>query len=588
MSQDIGAVKKRMLYRHFGSIFFKNLKLTTLVVVLPVALMAAICYIAYQNYHKSQISVYGFKTVRAFQSETDGMFLACAGQLNYLIADTHVSVFLQTGKGEQMFYNDYYLHHLLQMQKFTLDYLYDTYIYSERSGLVVSNMGIVTPENLYDTGWLGSYYENRGNRYWAEIRNPASASSLVPRRVISLYQAVTYGRNSNGAVILNIDFERFAARIAALRGEYDAALCIVDENGSLVSNLWGDPADYLTPRNWEKLSGGADYIQADRFILYRAAIARSPWQYVFAVPLSMYSAELASLRNMLVGMVIGGTSATVLVAVLISLRIYRPFRNIAAVLGKPLDYTETAAFNADEEGHIISAIKNTIHENAAISQELEERIALLRRAQSVALQTQISPHFLYNTLDAISWIAMRLTGGKNDASVMLGKLGSMLRYCLENAETLVPLHRELDNARTYLDLQMLRYKDKFTVEWDIAEEAGNVPVMKLLVQPLVENAIYHGIKPMSGPGVIGVSASLNGRNLEVCVWDNGAGIPPKALERLTAVIKNADLKQEQHIGLGNVSQRIRLFYGEGYGLDIEAAEGKGTKVTVTLPAGPGN
>jgi two-component system sensor histidine kinase YesM len=583
MSNNTNRAKKRLLYRHFGNIFFKNLKLTSLIIILPVALMVAICYIAFQNYLKSEIIIYSGKSIRAIQSETDRIFNECASQMNFLLADLDVSVFLQTDRGDPMLYDYRYLNKMIQLQRYTQDYMYGTYIYSERNGYVVSNMGVVEPENLYDSSWLDSYEKNKDQRFRIEFRETNSSSRIVPRRLISIYETVAYGYGSDGVVICNIDYDLFIKHISTLRGEYDAALSIVDENDAMVANLWGDPADYLTSANLGAFRNDKDYVQADRLILYRAPIAGSRWQYIFAVPIAMYDANLASLRGMLLGITIGGTAATILIAVLISLRIYRPFRNIAGVLGNPLDFPETVAFNDDEEGHIISAIKKTIHENAAISKELEERIVLLKQAQNLALQTQINPHFLYNTLDAINWTAMRLTGGKNDVSIMLGKLASMLRYCLENAETLVPLQHELDNARTYLDLQMIRYKGKFTVEWNIADETRNVPVMKLLLQPLVENAIYHGVKPMPGQGVIGVSAVVTNHELVICVSDNGAGMPLRTLECLNNSMKSADVKEEQHIGIGNVNQRIRLFFGDKYGVFISAVEGKGAQVTVTIP-----
>ena len=107
--------------------------------------------------------------------------------------------------------------------------------------------------------------------------------------------------------------------------------------------------------------------------------------------------------------------------------------------------------------------------NEQITEELSQRVALLKQAQAVALQSQINPHFLHNTLDSISWTAIRLTGGKNKASVMLTKLAQILRYSLDDVDTLVPLRKELENTRIYLELQELRYNNCFCVEWDIEE-----------------------------------------------------------------------------------------------------------------------
>lgn len=114
---------------------------------------------------------------------------------------------------------------------------------------------------------------------------------------------------------------------------------------------------------------------------------------------------------------------------------------------------------------------------------------------------------------------MALTGGKNQTSIMINQLSSMLRYSLEDVNTLVPLERELDNARTYLDLQSARYKNKFQTEWQIDADVRSCLVIKILLQPLLENAIYHGIKPLSGMGHIRIGASRKGDILEIWVED---------------------------------------------------------------------
>ena len=178
---------------------------------------------------------------------------------------------------------------------------------------------------------------------------------------------------------------------------------------------------------------------------------------------------------------------------------------------------------------------------------------------------------------------MRLTGGKNEASVMITKLASMLRFSLESIETLVSFERELENVMIYIELQQIRYKDKFSVEWDLDDSIKNCKVLKLLLQPVVENAVYHGILPMDGKGMIKISATVKDRYAVMMVEDNGVGMEKSTLDRLNMIMKSENIMECEHIGIANVNQRIKLFFGEEYSVIIESEQGRGTKVTMPLP-----
>lgn len=240
-----------------------------------------------------------------------------------------------------------------------------------------------------------------------------------------------------------------------------------------------------------------------------------------------------------------------------------------------------ATISGDEEAFVLDSIRGMSLKNEQITEELSHRVALLKQAQSVALQSQINPHFLHNTLDSISWATMRLTGGKNEASVMLSKLAQILRYSLDDADTLVPLRKELDNTRIYLELQELRYKNCFSVEWDIQETVLDSQVIKIMLQPIVENAIQHGLKQFGKDGVIRISAREQNGLLQVTIWNNGVSIQPDRLATIQAALHSDMIKQRENIGIVNVHQRIRLFYGDEYGLEISS--GEGTWVTLNLP-----
>lgn len=581
MSESVHFGNKRIGKYRLGSLFIKNLALISMLIILPLTSMLIIYSIAFDSFLSGEINNYGSKSIKVIQTQTDEMIDTFTRQIKQFAGDLGVSVFIQTAQGESIFYDFQEISKQMRTQSRMAEYLHSIYIYSDKSGKVISNIGEVFPESLYDMDWLESYREHKGrDSSWYEIRTTEN-SSILPQKILSLYMAVRYGRGDNsGVIVYNIDLTAYHEQLRQLRTAYDEALFITDGEGNIVETIWGEPSllqgDVL-------FTDGISYVKKNDHVLYTVPIQGTSWWYAAAVPLAMYEQNLRPLRMMITMILIVGIAITALLAFFISLRIYKPYRSIRNMLEQPVGYTESILARG-EEGYILSAIRDALSENKAINRELEERIRLLKRAQALALQAQINPHFLHNTLDAINWRAMRLTGGKNEASEMISKLAAMLRYALEDSGTLVTLGEELENVRTYLELQALRYKDRFRVAWEVEEGLSSLYVMKLTLQPIVENAIYHGLKPIEGKGVITLSAHAAGSKINLSVVDNGAGIDTKTLLELREDLNDVlSIKEEKHIGLLNVHQRIRLFFGDAYGVSIVSEVGRGTSVTVTLP-----
>jgi two-component system sensor histidine kinase YesM len=209
----------------------------------------------------------------------------------------------------------------------------------------------------------------------------------------------------------------------------------------------------------------------------------------------------------------------------------------------------------------------------------------LKKAELRALQAQINPHFLYNTLDTIIWMA---ESKKTDQVVrMVTALSSFFRISLSKGMDWITIGEELERIRSYLTIQKMRYRDilDFTIEME--EGVSEHTVLKLILQPLVENALYHGIKNKRRGGTIVVRASRKGREeIQLEVEDNGIGFTPEKLAQLRAELEDdsGDIKLESGFGIGNVNRRIRLYYGKPYGLSVESEYSTGTRVTLVIPA----
>jgi two-component system sensor histidine kinase YesM len=203
-----------------------------------------------------------------------------------------------------------------------------------------------------------------------------------------------------------------------------------------------------------------------------------------------------------------------------------------------------------------------------------------RKSELDALQAQINPHFLYNTLDSIVWMTEK--GQYRDAVVMVTSLAKLFRISLSKGRNIIPVSAELEHVRNYLIIQNYRYKNKFRYSIDAQPEALRCVTIKLIVQPLVENSIYHGMEYMDNDGEIKIRAYLKGDDLFIDVADNGPGIPE---ERAAALFDGSTpTGKGSGIGLKNIRERIQLYFGKQYGLSLFSEPDVGTTAQIHLPA----
>ena len=204
----------------------------------------------------------------------------------------------------------------------------------------------------------------------------------------------------------------------------------------------------------------------------------------------------------------------------------------------------------------------------------------LKKSELRALQAQINPHFLYNTLDAIVWLAE--AGQSREVIHITRALSDFFRISLSQGKDWIPLSEEIRHLTGYLTIQKIRYRDILDYEIDIPEALRDVQVLKLLLQPLVENAIYHGVKHRRGRGLVQVTGRAGDGGLILSVRDNGAGMTPERLAQVRAGL-NAASGESAGYGLFNVNKRIQLYYNQSRGIEIESEAGAGTVVSLRVP-----
>lgn len=317
------------------------------------------------------------------------------------------------------------------------------------------------------------------------------------------------------------------------------------------------------------------------------SVAYTGWKLIGVVPESVQETSINKFRYYII------TTTLILVMVLlqvnrfISRKISRPIRE----LDESVKAYEAGAMpdiyigGSAEIRHLGYSVQKSYEQIEALMKEIIQQQTERRKSELDALQSQINPHFLYNTLESITWM---IEAQRNkEAVVMISELAKLLRVSLSRGKTIISIGDELQHSRSYMNIQRVRYKERFKVEFLIDEEIKNYCIVKLVIQPLLENAIYYGVGNMDedDDGQILIRGEKKGEDIYISIEDNGMGMP----EDIRSNILTDNSKVPKHgsgVGVINVHSRISLMFGPEYGLEVYSELDEGTKVVIHIPAIP--
>lgn len=422
------------------------------------------------------------------------------------------------------------------------------------------------------------------------------------RWVVTLSRALYVGNTLHGVLLIDLNYQSIADICSSLSATQDGYVFIIGADDRLVyhpqqrliySGLKSERFDLVRHTATEK---PVSVIEGD--MVYTSAKAENAdWTIV-----SVFNANwLNQYVPTLLGFYIAVGLLFALFALLISLRSAKRLSDPLLALRASMQQFERGDFDAKADLQVnneIADLGDGFNIMTARIKKLVENGLLIeeqkRKSEIQALQAQIRPHFLYNTLESIIWMAS--VGDSAKVIEMTSSLSKLLRASTSNASELISLQTEIEYAANYLKIQKMRYQDKLNDRFEIADDVRSARVVRLIVQPLVENAIYHGIRPLRGPGLIVIAARRDGDRLLIQVSDNGVGFRPGAMPAgQIAPAEPADPNRSHGLGLANVDDRIRLFFGADYGLMVESAppggiladsseaDGLRTRITLTLP-----
>ncbi|MDR0357609.1 MAG: sensor histidine kinase [Clostridiales Family XIII bacterium] len=429
------------------------------------------------------------------------------------------------------------------------------------------------------------------------ISNIFEDSSQPYRWVISLSRVVelTSDRNtSRGVLLVDMDYSSISQAFPQFDARSDMSLYLMDVSGELIYHPKEDLIfSGLYRENNRAAMKYADGVHKETFegqgrtVIVKTA-GYTGWRLVIVIPDSAFGIGVNRM-NLLVFPIIALSLFIIVAANLfVSSRVAQPIKRLEA----SVHALDEGDLNPDiyvggphEIEHLGATIKTLVGKMRDLMDRVVNEQEDKRRSEFDALQAQINPHFLYNTMDSIVWMIEE--GRQREAISMITSFASLFRISLSKGRNIIPIRSELDHARYYLHIQNIRYRNKFRVVTDIDPCILESRTIKLIIQPLLENAIYHAMEVLDGDGIIEIRGYRCDDDVCIEVRDNGYGMSQEKAESLLHGNRESEKKDTNKkgsgIGVRNVHERIRVYFGENYGLEIESTLDVGTTCRIRLP-----
>jgi two-component system, sensor histidine kinase YesM len=453
---------------------------------------------------------------------------------------------------------------------------------------------------------LYNEYKSEEDKYlfWGKSRNDEIYSDQ--KKVVPIIiRFPVEGYNGDVLLIINLDEKQMLSYMSGIQANKGNWTLILDKEGNRVVagsekvvEMFLKDSNTISEIVRSEKSGLKARFDEEEYLINSQSTLIAPWKIVNIKDVSALKYKLYSTKKYMYMVTAGSILICFIMVLLISSSITKPLgvlkSKMKMITKRNFDVKFESRYN-DEVGELgaafnfmtgeikelIAKLNNSISELKEEKDKLKSEQLLKRKAELKALQSQINPHFLYNTLDSINWMANDI--GASQISNITTSLSNLFRTALSKGHEIVTINDEISNITSYLTIQKIRYAKKLDFNIEIDKQILNLYTTKLILQPLIENAIYHGIKDKDGSGFIAVNGQLKENSVEFTVIDDGLGINPMKLKLINKRLKDRFLGDTESYGIYNVNERIKLNFGDEYGLYFDSEYENGTKVVVRIP-----
>lgn len=488
--------------------------------------------------------------------------------------------------------------------EYILGFLFNIYTFSSDlySVNLITNNGKVYSEFISDNN---SSYDIKKEDWYAQFaKNPAKPLFIGPRlttmltgpgngkQVISVVRRIlTPDGIVVGTIMIDKKYESFRDIFSEIENERKAQVLVLDDKRVLYNSA-GSSEKYLGWIDSIKIntSSSAQYqrvnVDGEMNLVVVAKSSYTGWNTIMAVPEKQLLSNINRIKFFVIILVFISTIISVLIYFVISSEVTKPVKKLTALMKRVEegDFTVSADVQSNDEiGKLGRGFNHMISKINLLLKKMVDLEVRKKESEYKALQSQINPHFLYNTLESIRMKC--IVKGEREIAEVINTLGILFRLSIDREDNFATVKDELEHVRHYMTIQNFRYDNKFKLIINVDKELMHYRIFKLMLQPLVENSILHGLEMKPDDGYIKIDMSMNEGVLHIDISDNGLGMNNEEYDNLMKIlqdIQEGDVRRS--VGMRNVNERIKIFFGDEYGLSVMSRVNEGTTINIRMPA----
>lgn len=455
------------------------------------------------------------------------------------------------------------------------------YVYCPMNNYIVSTSHEFSnnfKDKFNDAEWIDEFAREKRSVMLREAK-----SVRISKKYLTLIRSVSNNKRE-GLIAYNINVEEFKSQI----NESIKNIYVIDKDGNIVITL----DDNLINKNISEIGKKSDILKKymngsskvgiyDDIMFAAGNVGDNEYNMILEIDNSGLISQWHKTKLIFALLIVLVGIVAFLQAFWLVMKLYSNLLDLVIAVNGSEARTDREK-SISEVTFVKNKILKMIDKNTKIETELANKINLVNKTKMEALQSQINPHFVYNTLNLISLLDIKETKRDTDTARAIFMFSEIIRYAMDKNDYNVPLEKEAEYTKKYVEIQKLKFRDGLDVEFDIPEETKNIKVIRMTIQPIIENAIFHGVQPSGRKCRICVRSYIEDNMLKISVTDNGIGISKDELEALRMNMNNEKLDKAHTHGLLNVNQRCVLLYGNEYGCGVNSSDGI-TEVIIKYP-----
>ncbi|WP_236570413.1 cache domain-containing sensor histidine kinase [Paenibacillus sp. An7] len=573
-----------------------------LVILITVGFSYLVLYQITTNSAQKKVNEASLQTITSIQANVDLMIDNVNNYSKMIFSDPNLQSLLRQGN----------VYSNLQLQSKVSAYLYNlmqavpvidsVHIFDNsghRFSVETEESPYLTGVNLDDAPWYEQVVQNKG-KYMLRLNGSGTFSESDPDgNFVSFIRLIRDIDNTSrlGILVINIKDDAFVQAYSHLLRQNLLEIAILDENNEIIvadsaeaqsdavfKEILATNKDRFEEQFQQNRSGVLTMsLNSQRYTTSYVLGEENQWKFVSITPYNTTKSTNKSLVLLALILLVVNGVIFFLSSFIISRSIINPIHKLLRSMNRAQSgnfMKINVELNSYEFEQLYNGYNHMIEKIDQLLKRMMEEQKTIRKAELNVLQSQIKPHFLYNTLDSVSSLAM--LGLNEQVCELVEALGSYYRISVSKGREVITVGEEIEMVRNYLKIQEVRYQDAFEAQFDVDKNSCQSPIPKLIIQPLVENSLYHGIRPSGTKGTIRISSRSAEDVVIITISDDGIGMSKEQIEEILTTERKGEIKS---FGLWGTMERLRIFYGNKDCIHINSVPGKGTHITLTIPNG---